>query len=100
MHGQRLEPRLVGARGLDASALRRVESRRQIGTELLDELRNAVGPPPSMADRVVDAYALAVRAVIEEHLDRVADRALIGIHVVATERGIFGNGDLRAQRID
>src|SRR5438045_4168316 len=97
---QRLELRLVRARGLDTRDLRRAETRLEVLPELREQQRDPLGAPAPVADRIVDRDARAARAVLEEHLERVADRALVGVEVVAAEIAVLGHDHLPANRLD
>ncbi len=78
--------RLIGARRRIAARASGREPRRETLLELLDQLRNAFVAPAAVTDRVIDRDSLGLRAVGELHLNGVADRTLVGVEVVATER--------------
>jgi hypothetical protein len=89
VHRRRFEPAGVERNVEDGALLLRRKASRQVGPELFHEQRNAVSAPAAMADRVLDDDFLQPAAVLELDRDRIGDRALVRIEVVAREAPVL-----------
>ena len=72
------ERRAIGEHPLDGLGLLRAEVRRDARLEFLDQHRHALGTALAVTDGIVDLDARARGPVLEEHLHRIADVALVG----------------------
>ena len=71
----------------------------QVGFEFLHQQRHALLAPAAMADGVLDLF-LKHAAVVENHAQRIGDRALPGVVIVARELRLFDTFDPGAQGVD
>src|SRR5690606_8330695 len=92
---QALESRSLGEHRLDRFALFRRELPRDGAFELVHQHRNRLGAPLAMATRIVHGHSLSGRAVPEEHLNRIADVALVRRVILLCEGRVLANLHLR-----
>ena len=79
MHGRRGQPLVIETQRQDFALARGRKTPGEISLEFPDEQRDALRPPPRMADREFDFGAQALRAVLVDDFDGVrirADRAV------------------------
>src|SRR6185437_14632329 len=95
-----LEMRAVERQLGDRLLLLLREAPREIAPELLEEQRNALLPPATVADRILHHHLIQRAAVLQSHAHRIGDGALVRIEIIAGELRLLDTLDPRAQRID
>ena len=100
VHGHCFEPLLVRARVDDLCGSPSGKARQQVAPELVHEDRNAGFAPTPMANRILDFDLFGLRAVLEKNLNRIGDRTLVGLVVLAAVACILLDHHQIAQPID
>src|SRR5688572_14614023 len=95
-----LEARAVEAQIEDRAALPLGQTAPEVGPELLDQDRHAFVAAAPVPDGVFAEDFLQLAAIFESHAERIGDRALLGIVVVAREALVLDAHDVLAQRVD
>src|SRR6185437_14763635 len=76
------------------------ETPREIAPELRQQERNALLPPAPVTDGILHHDLIERASVLEPDGDRICDRALLRIEIVAGELRVLHAFDPRAQGID
>src|SRR6185503_18122511 len=98
--GRRGEPVRIHAKIENSLLLLRREAARQVGLELLHQDRHPFGAAALVPDRVLAHDFLELGAVLELHAERIGDRALPRVVVVAREPLVFNASDLLSKRVN
>src|SRR5688572_3547411 len=80
---RRFEALLITAQIEDRGLLLGREFPPQVGAELGFKQRYALLAAAAVPDRILDLDVLGLAAVLEEHLDRIRDRTLARVEIVA-----------------
>ncbi|CAM2154606.1 hypothetical protein PT2222_300120 [Paraburkholderia tropica] len=100
VHGHGLEPCRIQRDIENRLLLLRGEAPREVGPELFDQQRDAGFAASLVADRILHHDFVERRAVVQLDGQRIRDRTLVGIVIIARELRIFHADDLRAQGVD